>query len=819
MFNDLRYAVRSLRKAPVLVCSTVFCLALGVAASVAVFSSVDALVLKPLPYEDAQRMVNVRWKNTKEGWDAYGSTTPDFLAYREQCRSFEHLVAFRFWFHTIGTPTASEHTHGYSVTSGFFKLLGIKPILGRGFEVHEEVPSNSNVAVLSHSLWQRRFDGDRDVLGKTINVDGAPRTIVGVLPDSARSMFRSGMGDKIELWLPLAFPDNERVSGGWHSVWGKLKRNVSFEQANEEMKRLSTARAKEFPDPYEHRMSWLESYQGEQARRGRETVSLMVAAVAMFLLLSCCNVANLFLSRNASRQQEFAIRVALGASPMVMVRQVLADCILLSVAAAVLGIAFSYWGIALLEIMLRSSLPPYASLELDGRALVAAVVVSILSAMLFASLPAWIVSRTSPGACLKAGGNATTAARGTAALRGGLVVSTIAISVTLVVCTGLLVRSILYLSQTERGIDPNNVATVRVQLARAKYTNGSDIKTYYKKALSRLAEVPGVESVGVVSFLPLHEMYVGTQLEIEGRQTNAESNEYSSAYKIITPNYHDLFKIPLLAGRLFDATDTEDSLPVCIISRETQDAYFPDQNPVGQRLRMNIDEAEMPWSALGKKQWRTIVGVVGHVSNRGISEDPDDIPEREVYLPLEQQQGRLMHVLLKIQPGSSTVIHQAHQVLREVDPAQPIASHELMTDLLFESFSSIRNMLWLLIAFSVAALVLSSVGIFGIVSDWVRQQQRELGIRMAIGAEPSRIRSLVLRRGLLLACIGCVVGVVIARVASRLLSSRLYGVTLNDVTTYVVVVSCVLLVTLIAAYLPARKASQIDAWSVIRSGG
>ena len=288
MLNDLRYAARSLRKAPVLVFSSVFCLALGIAASVTVFSSVDELVLKPLPYEDAERMVNVRWKHTKEDWDAYGLTTPDFLAYREQCRSFEHFVAFRFWFHTIGTPSASEHTHGFSVTSGFFKLLGIKPLLGRGFEIDEEFPSNSNVAVLSHSLWQRRFNGDRDVLGKTINVDGAPRTIVGVLPDTARAQFRSGMGNKIELWLPLAFPDNERASGGWHSVWGKLKQDISLEQANEELKRLSTARAKEFPDPYEHRLAWLESSQQEQARRGRETVTLMVAAVAMFLLLACC---------------------------------------------------------------------------------------------------------------------------------------------------------------------------------------------------------------------------------------------------------------------------------------------------------------------------------------------------------------------------------------------------------------------------------------------------------------------------------------------------------------------------------------------------
>ena len=819
MFNDLRYAVRSLRKAPVLVFSSVFCLAIGIAASVAVFSSVDELVLRPLPYEDAERMVNVRWKNTKEDWDAYGLTTPDFLAYREQCRSFEHFVAFRFWFHTIGTPTASEHTHGYSVTSGFFKLLGIEPLLGRGFEIDEEFPSNSNVAVLSHSLWQRRFSGDRNVLGQTINVDGAPRTIIGVLPDTARAQFRSGMGDKIELWLPLAFPDNERASGGWHSVWGKLKKDVSLEQANEELKRLSTVRAKEFPDPYEHRLAWLESSQQEQARRGRETVTLMVAAVAMFLLLACCNVANLFLSRNASRQHEFAIRVALGASPLLMARQVLAECILLSTAGGIIGIVFSYWGIALLGILLRSSLPPYASLELDGRALMAAVIVCIMSAVLFASLPAWIVSRTSPGACLKASGTAATAARGKASLRGGLVVLTVAVSVTLVVCSGLLLRSIVHLSHAERGIDPNNVATVRIQLARAKYPCGSDIKSYYQKALSRLADVPGVESVGAVSFLPLHEMYVGTQLEIEGRQISTESKQYSSAYKIITPNYHDLFEIPLLAGRLFDATDTETSRPVCIISRQTQDAYFPNQNPIGQRIRMDIDEAEMPWSALGKAQWRTIVGVVGHVSNSGITEDPDEVPEREVYFPLEQQQGRLMHVLVKIRPGSSNAIHQAHQVLREVDPAQPIASHELMTDLVFESFANIRNMLWLLIAFSTAALLLSSVGIFGVVSDWVRQQRRELGIRMALGAEPRSIRSIVLRRGLWLTGIGCLLGAAIARATSILLSSRLFGVSMNDVTTYIVVISGVVLITLLAAYLPARRASKIDAWSVIRSDG
>lgn len=649
-------------------------------------------------------------------------------------------------------------------------------------------------------------------------VDGMPRTIVGILPNHSAAIFRNGMGDPIELWLPLSFPEKERVDRGQGvvGIYGKLKPNVSVEQAREEMIKLAADAEREFPVANKYISARVESMQAARTRGVRRTLTLLLAAVAMFLLLACANVANLLLARGAARQKEIAIRLALGATPARVAAQVIAECLLLAAVGSVIGILLGYWGVDLLQTLLEPSLPPYVTLKLDSRALLFAIVVSAASAILFGIGPAFVASRTAPAGCLKSQGAASTHTRSAALLRNGLVGMTIAIAVTLVVCSGLMVRSIYFLTTHDRGLNPNGVASIRIQLGPGNYPDGHAIRTYYRKALARLAAVPGVDDVGVVSFLPVHSMFVGSEIDIEGRNLDRESGWVGSAYKIITPNYYDMLEIPLLSGRKFDDSDSAQSQPVAIISRQTADSFFPDENPIGQRVKLIMSDVEYPWSALGKTQWRTIVGVVGHVSKYGIADSPDAEPLNEIYIPLAQKQGRLMHVLVRARHDTTRVAYEARVALGDVDADQPVGVAELMTTLVADEFAQHRNLLSLIIVFSVASLALAAVGIFGVMSHWVTQQRRELGIRMALGAGSSRILGLVLLRGFWITLIGSVAGVVAARVTSRVLSSRLYGVTLNDPLTYVAVVGFVFLLTMLACFIPAKRATQINAWTVLK---
>ena len=602
-------------------------------------------------------------------------------------------------------------------------------------------------------------------------------------------------------------------------VYGKLKPETSIEEAQAEMDGLAAQVAREFPETNEHIAVRVADMQDIRTRAIRATLRMMLVAVAFFLLLACANVANLLLARGAARQKEIAIRLALGASSWRVAQGVVCECIVLALPGTLVGIACAYGGVHWLQTLLSPSLPLYTVITLNMRSLVIAVVVSVVSALFFGVIPAIVASRTSPSGCLKAVGAATTHGQSAVLIRNGLVALTIAVSITLVVCSGLLVRSIYFLTTHDRGLDPDGVATIRIQLSRGKYPDGPSIREYYRRAIERLSDVPGVDSVGVVSFLPVHSMFVGSEIDLEGRHMDEEAGSIFSAYKIIAPNYHEMLQIPLLSGRLFNDLDTPDSLPVAIISQQTAASLWPDESPIGKRIRLKLPNVEYPWNALDRAEWRTIVGVVGHVSKYGIADVPDAEPINEIYIPLSQQQGRLMHVLVRAPSDTIRVGSTARMALRDVDPDQPVGSVELLPDLISDEFAQHRNILTLLSVFSMASVVLAAVGIFGVMSHWVTQQRREISIRIALGAATSRILAFVLMRGLWISLAGTVSGVFAARVTSRLLSSQLYGVALNDPVTYVLVVSFVFFLAILSCLAPAHMAARTPAWDVLKDDG
>ena len=805
--QDARYGLRMLRRQPAFATVAVAALALGVGANTAIFSVVNAVLLRPFPFREQERIVGV-WEAIG-GHDRIEVSPGNFADWRRHAAdTFEQLAVLNFWSANLAGDGQPERLQGFQVSPSLFPMLGVEPALGRAFTNEEEQPGRDSVVVLSHSLWQRRFAGDPGVINRTLNINGRAYTVVGVMPPEFQ------IHQRADLWSPFA-PDERTLSNRlphYLIVFGRLRAGVTPEQARASMRTLAENVAREHPQT---NAGWSANVVPlrKQAVGDVETpLLLLLGAVGFVLLIACANVANLLLARAASRSKEIAIRAALGAGRLRIVRQLLTESVLLALAGGLLGLLLAAWGVDLLVANLPADadfmLPRAEQTGIDARVLAFTLAVSVLTGLVFGLAPALHAAKTDLGEGLKEGGRTSGAGAPGGRLRSALVVSEVALSVVLLVGAGLLVRSIVGLLRVDPGFDAGGVVTMRVALPRAKYADDAKITAFYDQVLARLRSLPGVESAGATSNLPLGGSNASTTFQIDGRPPLAPSEQPDVPYRVVSPDFFRTLRVPVTEGRAFEEADTATRPRAAVVSQLFAQRFFPGESAVGRRIRSGEGDGEL----------YTIVGVVGDVKHFGLSREP----QATLYFTHKTDPERSM-VLTVRAAGAGLAESLAPAMRREVlavDPDQPVFDVRTAREAVEQSVSLERSVAFLLSVFACVAMAMAAVGIFGVMSYAVTQRTQEIGLRMALGAQRRDILRLFLRHGLALALLGAAVGLAgafaLMRVLGSLISGLLYGVSATDPVTYALVALALFAVALAACYLPARRATKVDPMEALR---
>ena len=801
LLRDLRFAVRSLLKRPALTIIAIITLAIGIGANSAIFSFINALLLKPLPFPDPERVVALWDKVPSRGVERNEVTVANYLDWRAQNKTLEQLAIYRWWSTNLTGSDSPERVQGFQVTTNFLDVVGVKPFMGRNFSVEEGEPGKDAVALLTYSLWQRRFGADPNIVNKTIATNGVARTVIGVMPPE----FNYPKG--ADIYAPLAITPELAGNRGNHSYLGigRLKSGVSLQGAQAEFDSIAAQLEKQYPETNTGRGIVIYPILQDTVRMYSTALWVMMGAVGFVLLIGCANVANLMLARATSRQREIALRTALGASRFRIVRQLLTESVLLALLGGGLGVLIGYWGVDLL----RSANPADAArfapgwnhLGINLPVLGFTFLLSLLSGVLFGLAPAWQLSKPELNSSLKEGGRQATS--GSHRLRGLLVVSEIALSLMLLVSAGLLIRSFLKLVKTDPGFNADNLLTMNLVLPAAKYKDEPQRVAFYSDLLRRVGELPGVESAAAVNHLPLGGSNSSTAFLIEGLPDPPPGQEFSGRYRVCTPNYFKTMGIAVLKGRSFTDQDKAGAPLVVIINETLARRYWPDTDPIGKRMRYP--------GPLDENPWMQVVGVaqdVKHEMNLPITED--------FYTPHAQDAWQSMVLVAKTKVEPAAMAAPIRQQVVAIDKDQPVFDVKTMREvransLALYSFSSV-----MLSIFAGVALLLAAIGIYGVMSYAVTQRTQEIGIRMALGASAIDVLKLVVKNGMSLAVIGVVVGLAGAFALTRLLHSLLVGVTPTDAITFSTVTFGLLLIALLACYLPARRATRVDPLVALR---
>lgn len=794
--RDARFALRSLVRTPAFSIVAVLCLALGIGANAALFSVLNAVLLRPLPFIEPDRLVRIYETRGARGQGSV--SVPNFRDWQEQSTGFEQLAAWQDGSLNLQGNAEPERVRAVWATPNLFSLLRARPLAGRTFAAGTDGPSSAPIAVVSEDLWRTRFGADPALVGRTVRLDGVPHTILGVMP---RSFDFPAGGETTEAWVLFRPTEQEAANRGSHflAVVGRLKDGVSLEKATAQLVGVAARIEKEYPDQQTGRSVGVRPLREDLVGDVRPALLILFGAVAMVLLIACANMANLLLARAAVRRREVAVRLALGATRARLVRQFLVESLVLSLAGAAVGLLLARWGLAALTPLAESALPIFHEFPLDGRVFGFLLAIALLSGLAFGIVPALQSSRGDVRETLAEGGGKSTGSRRQQLFRSGLVVFEIAVSLVLLVGAGLLLRGFVALSGTEPGLKADHVLTAHLPLPAAQLPGATP--RLFRPLLEEVRSIPGVRSAAVVSMLPIQNAWTNSGFMVEDRPPLLASQVPMAEIRTASPGFFQSLGIPLQRGRDFTEADGEKGPDVVIINATLARRHFPGEDPVGRRL------------LLGTTPF-TIVGVVGDVRQAGLDLDP----LAEIYFPYGFDNGMLGDAVLVLRtavpPGS--LADELRAAVRKIDPTLPLYDVLGMEEVISRSLASRRLNLWLLAIFAGMALVLAATGLYGVISYLVAQRTREIGVRMALGAQTWDVIGLVMRQAAGLTGAGIGVGLAGALAFTSVLQSLLYRVSARDPLTYAALAALLALVALIATWLPAWRASRLDPLLAIR---
>ncbi|HEX8144774.1 MAG TPA: ABC transporter permease [Pyrinomonadaceae bacterium] len=804
LLQDLRYGVRMLMKNPGFSAVVVLALALGIGANSAIFSVVNALLLRPLPFDEPQQLMMVWGVSKNSGEGRLVLSVPDLSDLRAQSQTIEYLAPYNGSGTTLANGDETERIFGAVVPADLFPLLRVEPVLGRTFTREEDVPGGPPLVVISQNLWQRSFGSDPKIVGKEIKMGGLGLTVIGVMPASFRFPIQ---GEKPDYWQPIASSPSYTAAKdirGSRSlrVLARLKRGVTQAQAQSELASIARRLEEQYPDTNTGLTFNLTPLHEDIVGSVRPALLIILGAVAFVLLIACANVANLLLARSAARHKEIAIRTALGAGRLRIIRQLLTESLLLSVMGGGLGMLIAMWGIDLLVAASPANLPRIREIGLDAYVLGFTAAVSILTGILFGLVPALQSSRLDLTESLKEGGRGSTDGLRRNRVRSLLVISEVALSLVLLVGAGLLIRSFVSLLNTSPGFDADSILTVDIPLSRSKFPGGEQQSLYVQQLIERTREVPGVEAVAAVNILPLSGNARESSFTVEGRPV-PPGQEPEAQVSAVSPDYFRAMSIPLQRGRVFTERDRKDAPPVLIISESLARRNFPGEDPLGKRLL--IDDAKPP---------HEIIGIVGDVHHEGLETEAGP----EYYLSYFQAPERLVNLVVRAAPPTDPASLQSavRNAIKGVNSDQLIWQTKTMQQMLSESVARQRFNMMLLALFAALALFLATIGIYGVMSYSVTQRTHEIGIRIALGAQARDVLRMVVRQGMTLTLVGVCLGLLAAFAVTRVMTSLLYGVTATDALTFAAVSVLLAGIALLACLIPARRATRVDPMVALR---
>ncbi|HEV7747768.1 MAG TPA: ABC transporter permease [Pyrinomonadaceae bacterium] len=801
LLKDFRYGVRSLLKRPGFTAIAVVTLALGIGANTAIFSLVNAVLLRSLPFADPDRLVMI-WEDASfAGFPRNTPAPANYLDWKTQNTVFADMAAQDMRSFNLTGDGEPEKIEAFGVSANFFPLLGVQPALGRGFTADEDAPGAARVVVINHNLWQQRYGGEQNIIGRQLLLNGEKYAVVGVMPAGFQFL-----DSKVGLWVPIGFTSEQLTQRNSHylSVVARMKPGVTFAQANAEIQTIQQRISRDHPDEAGRINAYARPLRDEVAGDVQRPLMVLLVAVAFVLLIACANIANLLLSRAASRAREMAVRAALGAGRLRIVRQLLVEGLLMSAAGALGGLVLAWWSFAFLQRLVPDGLALSTTLHLDPKVLGFTLLVALLTTVLFGLVPAFQATKIDLNLALKQGGGRSGLNAGGNRLRSAMVVAEVALALVLLVGAGLLIQTFLKLRDQYASLNSENVLTLRTVLPTSKYAEAGLRANFYKQVLERVRSLPGVVSAGYTTSIPLAWKGGTSGFIPEGRsveQITSGGVSYDANHRQVSADYLKTMGIPLLRGRSFSDADNQQSTRVAIINETMARQYWPGEDPLGKRFTMDDPDE--------KATWVTVVGVAGDVRQMGV----DEPVKAEMYFPYQQGQmpfyaPRDLSVRTSVDPLS--IVAAVRNEVHQVDPEQPISNVRSMDAMLGEETASRRLGMTLLTIFAGLALLLATLGIYGVLAYFVVQHTQEIGVRMALGAQRGNILRLVLKKGMTLALLGVVIGLGIALGLTRLMTSLLYGVSATDPLTYVVIASILTTVAFLACYLPARRATKVD---------
>lgn len=807
MLNDLRYAVRTLRKSPGFTLVAVLTLALGIGANTAIFSVIDAVLLRPLPYAQPGRLVDVNHFYPSLNNLRAGVSVPGFRDYGARTDVFEKSAVETGAAMNLTGAGEPERVNVTRVSGEFFTTLGVSAALGRALRPDEAQAGHNQVLVLTDGYWRRKFGGDSTVIGRTLRLNDMDYQVVGVMPASFRDFF----GRQTDLWTPILFQpadfgDNRRTNE-FLSFIGRLAPGVTVERAQAEMHTLARQLKATYKNSYSSDWDLQVTSLNEEAAGGlRRALLVLLGAVGFVLLIACANVANLQLARTAGRAREIAVRVALGASPRRLMRQLLTESVLLSLLGGAIGLVLAAWGVPALLALTPRTLPPSGAVQVDLPVLGFALAASLATGLVFGIMPAAQVGRSDVHESLKEGGRGAVGDRGSLALRRGLVVTTVALALTLLAGAGLLIRSFSRLVGVDPGFQADHLLTFNVSLPQAKYPNDTVRIAALERLMTTIGAVPGVVSVGGTSNIPFGGNWGTASFNVEGYQVPPNMPMPWGDMRVVTAGYLPTIRAALKAGRQFTEADHLGGAPVCIVDEDVVHRFWPNTDPIGRRITFNnLTDTNITWI--------TVVGVVAHTLHTGL----DDQHRVQVYFPLAQRGLPFLGVVVRTAGDPMAALGSVRAAVRSVDPDLPLAGVNTMDELISQTTGPRRFSLLLLGGFAALAVVLASIGLYGVMSYMVTQRARELGVRLALGAGTGHVLVLVLRQGVVLALVGVGIGLVAALALTRAMQGMLFRVGATDPVTFVLVPLLLVGVAALASWLPARRATRVDPMEALRA--